>query len=206
MSDRESWLLDFASDGGISGFARLELRRDESVAWFWTYLIGPEIDGLVVVRDHDVPLPRARLELRADGLWTEFSCETPHEHWTFGLEAFGVRLDAPDDALAGEIGERLPVGFDLEWEVAGSGDGSVRHEGVVHGEILLSRSRYEIDTQGTFTHIEGETKWPSLTESCGGQRVGHVLIPFVEGAVLERTLCRDERGPRWLTTAVRDFA
>ena len=62
-------------------------------------------------------LPRQGLEVRADGLWGELSCETPFEHWTYGLEAFGVRLDDPADSLRGEIGERMPVGLDIEWEV-----------------------------------------------------------------------------------------
>ena len=200
MSD-ESWLLEFASDPGVSGFVRLELRRDENVAWFWSYLIVPDVDGVVVVRDHDVPLPRVRLELRADGLWTEFTCETPDEHWTFGLEAFGVRLDDPEDALAGEIGERLPVGFDLEWEVDAAA--GVHPGGLVHGEVLVGRNRWAVDTSGTFTPTAGRTDWAASIEPCRGDRVAQVLIPFSAAVVLERTLCRDEQGLRWLTTAFR---
>lgn len=201
MNASESWLLDFASDDGISGFLRLELRPDDGVAWFWTYLLGPEIDGVLVVRDHEVPLPRARLELRADGLWTELTCETAGEHWTFGLEAFGVRLDDPDDALAGEIGERLPVGYDLEWEVAS--DGANAGDGLVHGDVLVDRARWSVDTRGRFVHTRGATDWASLLEPCAGKAVGRVLIPLGRGAALERTLCRAETGLRWMTTAVR---
>ena len=39
--------------------------------------------------------PRQGLEVRADGLWGELMCETPLEHWSYGLEAFGVALDDP---------------------------------------------------------------------------------------------------------------
>jgi hypothetical protein len=129
-------------EGECCGLVRLDLRDD--VAWFWTYLIGvPEVEGIVVVRDQEVPLPRSgRLEIRAEGLWAELWCEQPGEHWTFGLEAFGLRLDTVADAWppGDEIGERMPVGLDLEWEV---GD-------VVHGDVLVGRVRHAIDARGRF--------------------------------------------------------
>ena len=89
------------------------------------------------MRDHDVPPPRQGLEIRAEGLWCELFCETPGDHWTCGLEAFAVRLDTPDDALraGGEIGERVPVGLDLEWEAPE----------IVHGDVLVGREQWTID-------------------------------------------------------------
>ncbi len=88
------------------------------------------------------------LEVRADSLWAELVCETAGEHWGVALEAFGLRFDAAVDAWAGEIGERLPVGLDLEWEVDTTGEpyGSVR------GEVLLGRARHEVDGWGALTH------------------------------------------------------
>ena len=112
----EAWQLDAAGDDvGIA--VRLACAPALGVAWWWTHLILPDRPGPVVVRDHEVPLPRVGLEVRADGLWGELVCETPFEHWTDGLEAFGVALDEPTESLRGEIGERVPVGFDLEWEI-----------------------------------------------------------------------------------------
>ena len=100
---------------------------------------GPAVGtGIVVVHDDAVPRPRGRaLEVRADGLWTEMTCETPDEHWSFGLEAFGLRVDDPAET----IGERIAVGYDLEWETPD----------VVHGELLLGRATIPIDATGTFT-------------------------------------------------------
>jgi hypothetical protein len=100
---------------------------------------GPAVgDGFVVVHDDAVPRPRGRaLELRTDGLWTEMTCETPGEHWSFGLEAFGLRVDDPSET----IGERLAVGYDLEWETPD----------LVHGELLLARAVIPIDARGAFT-------------------------------------------------------
>jgi len=144
-----AWLLEFARADGFAGIVRLELRADEHTAWYWTYLVGvPGYAGVIVVRDHDVPLPRHGLEIRSEGLWAELWCETPGEHWTFGLEAFAVRLDAPEDARrpGEEIGERVPVGLDLEWEV--TPPSPVR--GVVHGDVLVGRERFAYESAGAF--------------------------------------------------------
>ncbi len=78
--------------------------------------------------------------VRAEGLWVELLCETPGEHWSIGLEAFGVRFDDEAEAAASDRGERVPVGFDLEWETPDR----------VVGEILVGRARYDLDARGTF--------------------------------------------------------
>jgi len=143
----EAWQLDVASDAGVGVAAVLACAPALGVAWWWTHVILPDRPGPIVVRDHEVPLPRVGLEVRADGLWGELVCETPFEHWTYGLEAFGVALDDPTDSLRGEIGERMPVGLDLEWEVdpavgdprerGGGGPRAYEQFGVVHGEVLV---------------------------------------------------------------------
>ena len=122
----ETWHLDVATDDGVGLAVRLACAPALGVAWWWTHLLLPDLAGPVVVRDHEVGLPRQGLEVRADGLWGELFCETPFEHWTYGLEAFGVRLDDPADSLRGEIGERMPVGLDIEWEV--DADAAAPHE------------------------------------------------------------------------------
>ena len=165
----ESWHLDVASADGVGLAVRLALVPALGVAWWWTHLFLPGLEGAVVVRDHDVGLPRQGLEIRADGLWAELTCESPFEHWTYGLEAFGVRLDDPADSLHGEIGERMPVGLDVEWEVdadfgtplesrAGERDGYEQF-GRVHGEVLLERSRFELDAVGLRSHTWGAARF-----------------------------------------------
>ncbi len=139
-----AWRCDFVTDDANcdvrGGFVQLVLPPDSGTAWFWAYLVGPDV-GIVVVRDHDVPRPRrpGDLTVRAEGLWAELVCETPDVHWTIGLEAFGVRLDDPADALHGEVGERLAVGLDLEWD-----------EGSVFGDVLIGTDRIEFDGRGSF--------------------------------------------------------
>jgi hypothetical protein len=101
----------------------------------------PEV-GVVVVRDDDVPVPRrGSSAIRADALWAELCCETPGEHWSFGLEAFGLRVDTAEEAATADVGERVAVGYDLEWETPDR----------VVGELLVGRETIPIDAHGTFT-------------------------------------------------------
>jgi len=165
----ESWYFDFSRADGTGGYVRLGLYPNQQVAWYWAYLVSPAL-GLVVVRDHEVPLPRGKaLEIRADSLWAEFVCETPMEHWGLGLEAFGVRLDEPGDAYRGEIGERVPVGLDLEWEAASPvydypypeehPGAHYEHAGVVHGELLVGQERIDFEGRGERDHSWGDRDW-----------------------------------------------
>ncbi|HEX7277771.1 MAG TPA: hypothetical protein VF244_10395 [Acidimicrobiales bacterium] len=159
----ESYGFDFAArDGSVGGYVRLGLRPADGVAWYWAAVVGPD-RPLVLVRDDDVPLPRGRsLEVRTSGLWADHTCETALEHWTVGVEAFGVALDDPRQAFAGERGDLCPLGMDLEWEAGGeagpSGDG-YEQECTVHGEVLVGAERLELDGIGWRTHRWGGRDW-----------------------------------------------
>lgn len=153
----ESWGFDFRRDDGTAGELRLTYRPSAAIAAWWARLDVPD-EGLIVVRDEEVPMPRRGelMTVRGDGLWAELVCETPFEHWTIGLEAFGLRVDDPSD----EIGDRLPVGLDLEWEVS---DAAVPDEqgsgysqaGTVHGELLIASHRIAFDGTGGRDHTWG---------------------------------------------------
>lgn len=130
--------LTFAHPGGVEGALRVTVFGD--LASYWMY-VDLGVEGVVTIRHDEVALPRGRVfELRADGLWAELMCEVPGEHWTFGLEAFGLRHESRDEARTADVGERVPVGFDLEWD-----------EGRVVGEVLVGRRRFVVDGTGRFT-------------------------------------------------------
>jgi hypothetical protein len=179
-----AWLCEFAAPEGLAGFVRLEQRDGDDVVWYWTYLVDvPDVAGIVAVRDHEVLLPRQGLEIRAEGLWAELWCETPGEHWTFGLEAFGVVLDAPEDGLraGGEIGERIAVGLDIEWEIPD----------IVHGDVLVGRARHALYGWGRF--VERHELRDDVVDGAAEARV---LIPIEPGRACERSLVRTGDGNR----------
>jgi hypothetical protein len=143
-----AWRLDFASTDGTTGSVELAVpgAGEPGRARYEARIRGPALgDGVIVVRDDDVPPPRGRLlEIRADGLWAELVCETPGEHWGFGLEAFGLRFASDEEAETSDVGERIAVGLDLEWETPGA----------VHGELLVGRARVPFTGTGTFSAEE----------------------------------------------------
>lgn len=165
----ESWYVDFAGVGGLGGFVGLWVYPNLKVAWWWTHLLTAE--GLVAVRDHEVAPPRSGLEVRAEGLWGELVCETPLEHWSLGLEAFGVRYDDPAEAWGAEWGERVAVGLDLEWETLGdpvdapvpgppgAPDGGYLQPGTVQGELLVGERRIPFGGTGLRARRWGRADW-----------------------------------------------
>jgi hypothetical protein len=142
------WSFEAVLADGSGVLVRWTLPPDSPRCWFWAYLTRP--DGTAIaVRDHDAPLPRGRtLEIRSDGLWAEGVCEVAFEHWSLGLEAFAVLLDPATDGWHGERGERVPFGYELDWESSGEAEGTAHHEvqpGRLHGEILLGDGSSTLD-------------------------------------------------------------
>jgi len=161
----ESWYLDFvAADGSLAGYLRLALRPADGQAWFWAGVLGGG-PPLVSVRDHEVPLPSGRgLEVRASGLWTELVCESPLEHWSVGLEAFGVAFDDPLEAWGAERGDPWALGLDVEWEALAAcqpaaGDGGYQQVCAVHGDVLVGVERFQLDGSGMRAHLWGVQEW-----------------------------------------------
>jgi hypothetical protein len=152
-SDAEVDILDLefvAADGAVAGLVRLELRPLAGVSRFMAAVLRPRADPIVVI-DYDLPLSRGALEFRAPGVWAELCCETPLDHWTIGLEAFGLGVAAHEVVTPSTYGTRVAVGLDLDLDTvsAPDGDGSAFSVGVrVHGEVLVDEASYEIDGVG----------------------------------------------------------
>jgi len=141
-----TWSLVFDDGQGHDGIVELTLPAHDAPAGascaFRATLTVPGV-GVVAVHDDDVPVPRVAgsLEIRAEGLWAEFLCETPAEHWSFGLEAFGLRFDTAAEAATSDVGDRIAVGYDLEWETPDH----------VRGDLLVARATIPLDARGTFS-------------------------------------------------------
>ncbi|HVF73462.1 MAG TPA: hypothetical protein VM938_00330 [Acidimicrobiales bacterium] len=199
------WGLDFwAADGSLGGFVAYAFHA--RTAWYWAGLVGAGRPYLLV-RELDVPLPRSSssAEVRAEALWADMNCETPFDHWSYGLEAFGVALDDPAEALRGERGDRVGLGLDIEWEASGpvdGGDGSYAQRGVVHGEILVgvggTPETIDFDGVGWRRHEWGgpsDASWWLGADRRAGVAVGEVETLLeapvaVPGGYLDRRLAR----------------
>lgn len=144
-----------ASFGSHVMVARWPTRK---LVWYWTAVVEEGRD-LVTVVDLTVPLPRRGLELRAGGLWADHIPERPYEHWSVGLEAFALRIDDPTVALGDFRGERVPLGYDLEWELdpvsVRALPSGYEQPAVVHGEVLLGADTYDLDGFGWRRHTWG---------------------------------------------------
>lgn len=89
--------------------------------------------GWLVVRDDLQPHRGRDVDLRGDGLWLSIIDERDGR-FTLGLEAFALAVDDPSE----ERGERVPLGFDIEFE-----------HGRVYGEVLIGDERLDLDEVAT---------------------------------------------------------
>ena len=187
----EWWSFDFwAPDASLGGFVGLVFDGAPRVAWYWAGLVGAG-RPYVLVRDLEVSVPRlpASRQVRSDGLWADVNCETPFEHWSLGLEAFGVAMEDSDEALGGERGDRTGLGLDLEWEAAGGiigGPGAYEQLCAVHGDILVGAGRsveaIGLDGHGWRRHGWGGVDWLATRRSWLGGRL-HDATPYRAAAV-----------------------
>ncbi len=167
----ESYYLDFFdAERGVAGYVRLGLCRGLGTAWYWACLVGPG-RPLVTVIDHEVALPTgSSREIRAEGLWADYTVETPLDHVTVGVEAFAVGVDDPAEVYGDLRGDRVPFGLDLEWETDG---GTYPYPGVsryevpcrVHGTVLVGQEEIAIDGWGQRDHSWGVRDWWGLSWS-----------------------------------------
>ncbi len=150
------WSLQFADDQGLSGSMRLQV--DGVTASFHAQVVVPDV-GVLVVRDDEVAPPRRTdlLVVRAEGLWAELLCETPDEHWSFGLEAFGVRFDAEAEAASSDRGERVRRGLRPR---VGDPRPSRRRDPRRPTELRAHGSRYVLDQRGA-QRVPGGGRAPS---------------------------------------------
>ncbi|CAA9220120.1 MAG: hypothetical protein AVDCRST_MAG20-686 [uncultured Acidimicrobiales bacterium] len=147
---------------------------------------------LVTVVEQQAPVPRAEaLDLRSEALWLDLVCEAPLEHWSVGLEAFGVALDEPGDAFRGLRGDRIGVGLDLGWESSGEavalGTQGYELACEVHGEVLLGDEVLTFDGWGSRRHTWGVNDWRAGASSFGAGQLDDgsrwaVSVPVPGGA------------------------
>jgi hypothetical protein len=96
-------------------------------------------DAPIVLTEAGVPTASGRWEFRSSGLWVEAVCERPDRHWSYGLECFALAIDRPDELLERGYGDRIPLGWELDFEADGgpsAGPGAPLSVGRVDGLLL----------------------------------------------------------------------
>lgn len=162
----ESYYLDwFSEDGDLGGYLRVGFYPNLNTVWYWACLVGRD-RPLVTVVAHDVPMPTSAtsLEVRASGLWSDLVVETPLDHMTANLEAFGVQVDDPAEMYGAARGDRVPFGFELDWETDRAAylwpPITPRYEIPcrVHGRVLVGDEEIDVDGWGQRDHSWGASR------------------------------------------------
>ncbi len=120
----------------------------------------------VVVVECDISIPTRGWEIRASGLWADHVCEKPLAHWSYGLEAFALAVESGTELEPDGRGERVPLGWELEFEADGDPEWSTGEEswhgyvqfGQVHGLLLDADGETEFTGAGTRGHWWGEER------------------------------------------------
>ncbi len=100
-------------DGGHALVVQAIRRTDGTVTFSSVW--WPPAGAPIVLHETGIRDDGRSWEFRHEGLWAELVCETPFEHWSYGLEAFALRLDDPEALLAEGYGERVPFGFEMDF-------------------------------------------------------------------------------------------
>ena len=109
-------------------------------------------DQPVVISALDIGVGRD-WELRTSGLWTEQTCEQPFVHWSYGLEAFALAIDQPDELLRRGYGHRIPLGWELDF-VAADEPPAIDDRGGHHGGRQVTQNG---TVEGILLDAEGQT-------------------------------------------------
>lgn len=179
-----------------SGLAlAVQFEQRNGVAGFQTAVFGlvdqaSTASYPVVISAIEIPLGQA-WELRTSGLWAEQVRERPFDHWSYGLEAFALAIDEPDELTRRGLGHRVPLGWELDFvadaapETAAAGDpGSFTQTGTIEGLVLTGNGEQSIAGRARRAHWLGAP--PAHTDA--GQlehrqrsRPGSVVLPTMNG-------------------------
>lgn len=158
-------------------------RPAQGRAAFLAAVLGAR-DRPIVLSEHDITLPARGWELRASGLWADHVCETPLDHWSYGLEAFALLVDDPRELVGRGVGDRVPLGWELEFEAAAppdvEGPAAYRQRGEVHGILLVGSDQLEVELEAVRRHWWGAVV-PSPLSAGAAPAAGAVALPGPSG-------------------------
>lgn len=154
--------------------AQFAAYRHLATAGFYAVVVGPCTDWLPVVIATEDLRPGPRWEFRTSGLWAEQVHERPTattEHWSYGLEAFAIRIENPRELLGRGYGDRCALGWELDvfTPIDDSIDGQAL-PGSARGVLLFERLELDVDGPAWRYHwqlepedVNGDAAAPMLT-------------------------------------------
>ena len=138
----------------------LRVTRFDGGAWYHAALLRFASQPIVLAEE-EIPDLGRRWELRSSGLWADHNCETPLDHWSYGLEAFALALDDPLQLVRDGVGDRVPIGWEIEFEASEEAAGlpgidGYEQRGVVHGITLTAEGETAFEAPAVRQHWWGE--------------------------------------------------
>lgn len=142
----------------------------------------------LVIAVADLAPPR-RWEFRTSGLWAEQVCERRDVHWSYGLEAFALQIDRPDELVRRGYGLRTALGWELDLEIESSTptEGLVVQHGTIDGLLLIGTDEFPISGPARRIHGWGQTEtldrigWRTETTTTPTESTMEVLLPTPAG-------------------------
>ncbi|NNF55047.1 MAG: hypothetical protein HKN03_11475 [Acidimicrobiales bacterium] len=194
------------SDTAAWSEAHLTLAVTEAASILIWAAIHPEADhaeqvcvvwpfgGLpVVMVEADIPIPADRWEFRTSGLWAEQVCETPHQHWSYGLEAFALELDDSAELTRTGYGTRVPLGWELDFEADGRPAwlltdsapleiaGAYTQPGSLHGLLLDAAGEHSTEGAAQRWHWWGTKPLSNAGIGHSNDQPEHLQLPLSAG-------------------------
>jgi len=150
-----------------SGLAvALQFEQRTGYAGFQTVVFGLESTATgeqrpVVISAVDIKFGQG-WELRTSGLWADQNRERSFDHWSYGLEAFALAIDEPEELVRTGHGHRVPLGWELDFVADGPPDptagetGSFTQTGTMEGLILTASTEQPLEGRARRSYWIGE--------------------------------------------------
>ena len=155
-------LLALAEDGASALAMEVGIHLRPGARWgSFHCAVFRDGEDPIVIAENDMPVPAKHWEFRTSGLWVDNVCETPLVHWSYGLEAFGLAIDDPLELLGRGYGDRVPLGWDLDFESAPEYYTDGRQPGRLDGILLFAGGEATITGPALRRHVWGPTPDPA---------------------------------------------
>jgi hypothetical protein len=161
----ESYYADFVhEDGSFGGWLRLGLYPNREVAWWTTWIVGPDRPGVCSV-NYAVPVPAGTgLVAEDSGTRIELEVIRPLESFRIAASAAASTYHYAEDAYTDVPGTPVQLDLDLTWSTDGVPyhyELTTRYEipCLVAGSVTIDGERLTVKGQGQRDHSWGVRDW-----------------------------------------------